>query len=81
MVENKIFLKLRMFSDHSCVNRTQKVHGTSLHFLFLLSPIVWNMCEKLHYESVSSKESSTQRPRILLTDKIQGRVSCSVNYY
>ena len=47
MVENKIFLKLRMFSDQSCVNRTETVHGT-LHFLFLLSPVVWNMCEKLH---------------------------------
>ena len=47
MVENKVFLKLRMFSDQSCVNRTETVHGT-LHFLFLLSPVVWNMCEKLH---------------------------------
>ena len=55
MVENKIFLKLRMFSDQSCVNWTETVHGT-LHFLFLLSPVVWNMCEKLHYESVYSKE-------------------------
>ena len=55
MVENKIFLKLRMFSDQSCVNRTETVHGT-LHFLFLLSPVVWKMCEKLHYESVYSKE-------------------------
>ena len=59
MVESKIFSKLRMFSDQSCVNRTETVHGT-LHFLFLLSPIVWNVCENLHYE----------RPRILLTDNI-----------
>ena len=43
MVENKIFAKLRMFSDQSCVNRTDTVHGT-LRFLFLLSPIVWNTC-------------------------------------
>ena len=70
MVESKIFSKLRMFSDQSCVNRTETVHGT-LHFLFLLSPIVWNMCENLHYE----------RPRILLIDNMQSGGSCSVNYY
>ena len=46
-----------MFSDQSCVNRTEPVHGTS-RFLFLLSPIVsvWNMCETLHYESVYFKK-------------------------
>ena len=54
-VENKIFSKLRMSSDQSCVNRTETVHAT-LRFLFLLSPIVWNMCENLHYESVYFKE-------------------------
>ena len=31
-----------MFSDQSCVNQTETVHGT-LRFLLLLSPIVWNM--------------------------------------
>ena len=55
MVESKIFSKPRIFSDESCVNRTETVHGT-LHFLFLLSPIVWNMCENLHYESLYFKE-------------------------
>ena len=53
--QNKIFSKLRMSSDQSCVNRTEIVHVT-LHFLFLLSPTVWNMCENLHYESVYFKE-------------------------
>ena len=55
MVANKIFSKLRMFSDQGCVNRTETVHVT-LRFLFLLSPIVWNMCENLHYESVYFKK-------------------------
>ena len=27
-----------------------------MRFLFLLSPIVWNMCENLRYESVYFKE-------------------------
>ena len=31
-----------MFSDQSCVNRTETMHGT-LRFLLLLLPIVWNM--------------------------------------
>ena len=44
-----------MSSDQSCVDRTETVHGT-LRFLFLLSPIVWNMFENLHYESVYFKE-------------------------
>ena len=59
-----MFSKLRMFSDQSCVNRTEAVHGTfrTLPFLFfhvfLLSPIrpiVWNMCENLHCGSVYFK--------------------------
>ena len=55
MVENKIFSKLRMFSDQSCANnRTETFHGT-LRFLFLLLPIVRNICENLHYESVYFK--------------------------
>ena len=44
-----------MFLDQGCENRTETVHGT-LGFLFLLSPVVWNMCENLHYESVYFKE-------------------------
>ena len=31
------------------------MHGT-LRFLFLLSPIVWNMCENLDYELIYFKE-------------------------
>ena len=41
--------------DQSCVNRTETVHET-LRLLFLLSPIVWNMCENLQYELVYFKE-------------------------
>ena len=34
MVENKIFSKVRIFSDQSCVNsRTETVHGLRLLFL------------------------------------------------
>ena len=38
--------------DQSCVNRTESVHGTLRFPFFFISPIVWNMCENLHYESV-----------------------------
>ena len=31
------------------------MHET-LRFLLFISPIVWNMCENLHYESVYFKE-------------------------
>ena len=39
------------------------MHGT-LRFLFLSPPIVWNMCENLHYESVYFR--ATQRARITI---------------
>ena len=42
--------------DQSCVNRTETVHGTFRLFAVFISPIVWNMCEHLHYESVYFKE-------------------------
>ena len=67
--------------DQSCVNRTETVHGILRLFPVFISPIVWNMCEHLHYESVYFKELRTQRARILLTDNIQSGGSCSVNYY
>ena len=42
--------------DQSCVNRTETVHGTLrfsfFFFFFFISPIVWNMCENLHYQPV-----------------------------
>ena len=38
------------------VNRTESVHGTLRLFPVFISPIVWNMCENLHYESVYFKE-------------------------
>ena len=38
--------------DQSCVNLTETVHGTLSLFPVFISPIVWNMCENLHYESV-----------------------------
>ena len=41
--------------DQSCVNRAETVHGTLRLLYFIISPIVWNMCENLHYESVYFK--------------------------
>ena len=38
----------------SWVNRTETVHRTLRLFPVFISPIVWNMCEHLHYESVYS---------------------------
>jgi len=32
------------------------VHGTLRLFPVFISPVVWNMCEHLHYESVYFKE-------------------------
>ena len=32
------------------------VHGTLRRLPVFISPIVWNMCENLHYESVYFKE-------------------------
>ena len=40
----------------SCVNRTETVHGTLRLFAVCISPIVWNMCEHLHHESVYFRE-------------------------
>ena len=50
VVENKIFSKLRMFSDQISVNRTETVHST-----------VWNMCGNLHYELYISKSYTTTK--------------------
>ena len=51
------------------VNRTETVHGTLLLFPVFISPIVWNMCEHLHYESVYFQSYT------------RSGGSCSVNYY
>ena len=45
-----------MFHDQGCVNQTETAHGTLRLFPVFISPIVWNMCENLHYESVYFKE-------------------------
>ena len=42
-----------MFSDQSCVNRTETGHET-FRFLFL-SHLLYEICENLHYESVYFK--------------------------
>ena len=42
----------------------------------LISPIVWNMCEHLHYESVYFKELHMEQEYY-----IQSGGSCCVNYY
>ena len=43
---------------------------------FPISPIVWNMCEHIHYESVYFKELHKEQEYY-----IQGGGSCSVSYY
>ena len=77
MVENKLFLKLRMIMFYqSCVNRTETVHGTSRLFSVFISPIGWNKCEHLYYESVYFKELHKEQEY-----SIQSRGNCSVSYY
>ena len=46
--------------EQSCVNRTETVHGTLIAFPVFISPIVWNMCENLHYDSVYFKALDDQ---------------------
>ena len=41
-----------LVNDICCVNRTETIHGTLRLFPVFLSPIVLNMGENLHYESV-----------------------------
>ena len=45
-------------------------------FPVFISPIVWNMCEHLHYESAYFKEVHKEQEYY-----IQSGGSCSVNYY
>ena len=60
------------------INYSRNWHcAWNLAFPVFISPIVWNVCEKLHPESVF--QWATQRARILLTDNIQSGGSCSVN--
>ena len=47
--------------DQSCVNRTETVHGINVAFPVFISPIVWNMCENLLYESLYFKERHNQQ--------------------
>ena len=52
------------------------MHGTLRLFPVFISPIVWNMCEHLHYESAYFKEVHKEQEYY-----IQSGGSCSVNYY
>ena len=54
MVLNKLFSKLRMFWSKLC--KSSWNCAWNLAFPVFISPIVWNMCENLHYESVYFKE-------------------------
>ena len=67
--------------DQSCVNRTETVHGTLRLFPVFISPIVWNMCENHHYETVYFKELHNEQIYHGSTIYIQSGGSCSVNYY
>ena len=48
------------------------MHGTLRLFPVFNSPIAWNMCENLHYESAYFKELHKEQ---------EYRGGCSVNYY
>ena len=52
------------------------MRGTLRLFPVFISPIVSNMCEHLHYESVYFKELHKVQEYY-----IQGGGSCSVNHY
>ena len=52
--------------DQNCVNRTETVHGTLRLFPVFISPIVWNTCEHLHYESVYFKELHKEQEYYLI---------------
>ena len=54
MVQSKLFSKLRMFWLKLCKSTWNC--AWNLAFPVFISPIVWNMCENLHYESVYFKE-------------------------
>ena len=56
--------------------QTETMHGTLRLFPVFISPIAWNMCEHLHYESVYFKELHMEQEYY-----IQCRDSWSVNYY
>ena len=49
-----------------------------VYFLYLspIIPIIWKMCEHLHYESVYFKELHKEQEYYM-----QSGGSCSVNYY
>ena len=51
------------------------MHGTLRLFPVFISPIVWDMCEHLHYESAYFKELHKEQEYY-----IQSGGSCSVNY-
>ena len=55
------------------------MHGTLRLFPVFISPIVWNMCEHLHDESVYFKELHKEQEYYL--QSLQSGGSCSVNYY
>ena len=52
------------------------MHGTSRLFPVFISPIAWDMCEHLHYESAYFKELHQEQEYY-----IQSAGTLSVNYY
>ena len=54
MVSNKLFSELRLF--WSKLRKSSWNCAWNLAFAVFISPIAWNMCENLHYESVYFKE-------------------------
>ena len=79
MVYYKIFSKLRLFL--SKISKSNRISAWNLASVTVfISPIVWNMCENLHYESVYFKEQRNDQEYYLPTI-YRARVGCSVNYY
>ena len=69
-----------MFSDQSCVNRTEPVHGTSRFLFFTLTYCKCMECVKIF---IMNRYISKSYATIKNTtdDNIQSGGSCSVNYY
>ena len=67
---------LRSSFSSASFSKLPFVLRSSFSKLPFISPIVWNMCEHLHYELVYFKEIHKEQEYY-----IQSGGSCSVNYY
>ena len=86
MVENKVFSELRMFWSKLCKSNWNS--AWNLAFPVFILPVVWNMSEKLHCESVYFKElhndqeyywSTTYRAGVACDQALRGAVNSTSN--